>query len=86
MSIPVATRVIDLNARHERIGMVAGRLEPGIGVTALLPVIVEGSTRNELWPLHRLEPLPRKRQLVGLGGKVIPPKGYPLIPPAEKTA
>lgn len=83
MSIPVATRVRDLNARHERIGMVCGRLEHGIGTTSLLPVIVEGSTRNELWPLHRLEILPRARQLEGMGGKVRPPKGYPLIPPGD---
>ncbi|MEB3319595.1 MAG: hypothetical protein VKI63_01470 [Cyanobium sp.] len=86
MSIPIATRVRDLNARFERIGMVIGRLEPGIGSTALLPVTVEGSTRNELWALHRLEPLPRDRQLTGLGGKVAPPKGYPLIPPEERPS
>lgn len=83
MSIPVATRVRDLNSRYERIGMVSGRVEHGAGAVELLPVVVEGTTRNELWAVHRLAILPRARQLQPMGGKITPPRGYPLVPPKE---
>jgi hypothetical protein len=81
MSIPLATRVRDLNT--QRLGMVSGRMEPGVGTSSLVPVILEGSTRCELWPLHRLEPLPRHQQLTALGGTVHATRGYPLMPPID---
>lgn len=44
-------------------------------------VIPEGLClgRLETWALVDAHLLPRKRQLVGLGGGFQPPKGYPLI-------
>ncbi len=43
-----------------------------------LPVIIEGSTRQELWDTKNIELKPKKEQLVKMGGKFKPPKGFPL--------
>ena len=43
-----------------------------------LPVIIEGSTRQELWDTKNVELKPKKEQLVKMGGKFKPPKGFPL--------
>tara|TARA_R100000458_G_scaffold29727_2_gene27328 strand:- start:20817 stop:21056 length:240 start_codon:yes stop_codon:yes gene_type:complete len=43
-----------------------------------LPVIIEGSTRQELWDTRIVELKPKKEQLVKMGGKFKPPKGFPL--------
>ena len=59
------------------VGLVAGKPEP-FKRTYLLPVTIEGTTRTELWPAGLIEPLPKAQQLIAMGGKVQPPKGYPL--------
>ena len=43
-----------------------------------LPVIIEGSTRQELWDTKNVELKPKKEQLIKMGGKFKPPKGFPL--------
>lgn len=43
-----------------------------------LPVIIEGSTRQELWDTKIVELKPQKDQLIKMGGKFKPPKGFPL--------
>ena len=43
-----------------------------------LPVIIEGSTRQELWDTKNVELKPKKEQLVKMGGKFKPPKGFTL--------
>ena len=43
-----------------------------------LPVIIEGSTRQELWDTKSVELKSRKEQLVKMGGKFKPPKDFPL--------
>ena len=43
-----------------------------------LPVIIEGSTRQELWDTKNVELKPKKEQLVKMGGKFKPPKGFPF--------
>lgn len=43
-----------------------------------LPVIIEGSTRQELWDTKSVELKSQKEQLVKMGGKFKPPKGFPL--------
>ncbi len=44
----------------------------------LVPVSIEGSTRKELWALNNTKLRPINEQLVALGGKFKPPKGFPL--------
>lgn len=75
-SIILALRVI--NAIDGRPGFVVGRPEYEGCRIKLVPVAVEGSTRYELWPLHRLKVRPLKEQHRALGGTYDPPKGYPL--------
>ena len=45
---------------------------------ALVPVVVEGTTRTELWPLSRVVVRPDIDQCKKLGGEYKPPAGYPL--------
>lgn len=73
--------LLGLRVRHRvdgRIGFVVGKTECLGGRIALVPVIVEASTRSELWPETRIEALPLKQQHEGLGGKYQAPSGYPL--------
>ena len=63
----------------QRHGLVVGPAQHGIGVD-LIPIAVEGSTRNELWPEHLCTKRPKKQQLKAHGGSFVPPKGFPLIP------
>ena len=62
---------------NKRAGMVVGPAQHGIGVD-LIPVALEGSTRQELWPKHLCCKRERRQQLKAHGGKFNPPKGYPL--------
>lgn len=73
---PLASRV-----RHcddGRIGFVVGDAERVNGLYALAPVVVENTTRRELWPVHLIRPLPRRQQHPLNGGRYKPPAGYPL--------
>jgi hypothetical protein len=70
-----------LRVRHRgdnRTGFVVGRAERLGSRIALVPVIVEGSTRQELWPETQLEPLPKAQQHLSCGGRYRAPQGYPL--------
>lgn len=58
-------------------GLVVGSPESA-GHVKLVPVIVEGSTRWELWPTHLTQPRPRSSQCSHFGGRFVPPKGFPM--------
>ena len=79
---PSGTRVCttDISCRRRRIAMVVGPIEPVRYGLNLLPVLVEGSTRREFWPVHLTEILPTDEQFKALGGQKKAPAGYPLIP------
>lgn len=62
----------------QRVALVIGRTELTPGGARLLPVAIEGSTRQELWPIGAVSPLPAHEQPVALGGTYNPPAGYPL--------
>ena len=61
-----------------RQGMVVGAVEATGVKDILVPVALEKSTRKELWPSDQIELLPKSKQLVALGGKFNPPKGFPF--------
>ena len=61
-----------------RPGFVIGKPEMAGWNRALVPVVVEGTTRTELWPLSRLVVRPDIDQCKKLGGEYKPPAGYPL--------
>lgn len=60
--------------------LVINRPEYLRGNQQLVLVALEGSTRSEHWPVHRVELRPRVDQFVALGGLFVAPPGYPLIP------
>lgn len=62
-----------------RSGLVVGRTEATGWNRALVLVAIEGSTRNEYWPLRHTVPRPKREQVAALGGRFQPPKGFPLI-------
>ena len=75
----------DLKLGHRVKNKVDGRQEMVVGaleVTGvkdiLVPVALEESTRKELWPMDHIQLLPKPKQLVALGGKFNPPKGFPF--------
>jgi hypothetical protein len=75
-SLLIGLRVI--NRRDGRSAFVVGRPE-ALGTTfALVPVVIEGSTRNELWPEDWIEVRPTKEQFPALGGRFKAAPGYPL--------
>lgn len=75
-SFLVGLRVV--NRLDGRPGFVIGKPE-AIGTKfSLVPVVVEGSTRNELWPEHWVEVRPSKEQFPALGGRYQAAAGYPL--------
>lgn len=75
-SFLVGLRVV--NRLDGRSGFVIGKPE-AIGTKfSLVPVVVEGSTRNELWPEHWVEVRPSKEQFPALGGHYKATPGYPL--------
>lgn len=75
-SIILGLRVTHLD--DGRPGFVVGRPEYEGCRIKLVPIAVEGSTRYELWPLHRLKVRPLQEQHAALGGDYQSPKGYPL--------
>lgn len=60
-------------------GFVVGSPESGTDRRSLAWIAVEGSTRLEYWPRCWILPRPEPQQLVAMGGKYIPPAGYPLL-------
>jgi hypothetical protein len=75
-------RVRCLNTQRQ--ALVVGFSEYANGTKRLVPVIIEGSTRHELWGTNAMEPLEQELQCSTFRGRFIPPKGYPLIPPPER--
>ena len=75
---PPGTRV--RSSIDGRLGLIYGSPERARAALVLVPVMVEGSTRRELWATHNTELLPRVEQFVGLGGRKRAPAGYPLTP------
>lgn len=72
---------LGLRVRHRvdhRTGFVVGSAERIGTRSALVPVIVEASTRSELWPESQLQVLPTAQQHRALGGRYTAPAGYPL--------
>jgi len=63
-----------------RLALVCGLPERARANLILVPVIIEGSTRHELWATHRSEVLPLAQQFKALGGTITAPAGYPLMP------
>jgi len=75
-SFLVGLRVV--NRLDGRPGFIIGKPE-AIGTRfSLVPVVIEGSTRNELWPEHWIDVRPSKEQFPGLGGQYKAAPGYPL--------
>lgn len=74
---PIGSRV--LHTLSGKAALVVGSSQPTANAICLVPVILEGSTRHELWPLHRLAQRPPVDQCAALGGRFQPPAGYPLI-------
>ncbi len=66
------------NTNRDVNGMVAGAQQANGVNSVLVPVVLEGSTRRELWPIDQIKLLPKSKQLIALGGKCNTPKGYPL--------
>lgn len=76
-TFPLGSRV-----RHRtsgRIALVVGKSECFDGRIRLTPVLLEASTRNELWPNKLVDCLPLDEQPVNLGGGFTPPDGYPFL-------
>lgn len=62
-----------------RSGLVIGKTEATGWNRALVLIAIEGSTRNEYWPLRHTVARPKPEQVPALGGRFQPPKGFPLI-------
>lgn len=67
-----------LNRLDGRAGLVIGKSEALGTRFSLVPVVIEGSTRNELWPEHWVDVRPTKDQFPALGGRFQAAAGYPL--------
>lgn len=75
-SFLVGLRVV--NRLDGRAGFIIGKSE-AIGTRfSLVPVVIEGSTRNELWPEHWIDVRPTREQFPALGGRFRGAPGYPL--------
>jgi hypothetical protein len=75
-SFLIGLRVI--NRLDGRSGFIIGKPE-AIGTRfSLVPVVIEGSTRNELWPEHWIDVRPTKEQFPALGGRFKAAPGFPL--------
>lgn len=68
-----------------RSALIIGKAEAAGWNRALILVAIEGSTRNEYWPLRHVVSRPKREQVPALGGRFQPPKGFPLIPPAAQS-
>lgn len=75
-SFPVGLRVV--NRLDSRPGFVIGKPEAIGTLFSLVPVVIEGSTRNELWPEHWIDVRPGKEQFPALGGRYKAAPGYPF--------
>jgi hypothetical protein len=75
-SFLVGLRVI--NRLDGRGGFIIGKPEAMGTRFSLVPVVIEGSTRNELWPEHWIDVRPTKEQFPALGGRYKAAAGYPL--------
>jgi hypothetical protein len=75
---PPGTRV--RSTLDGRLALICGSPERARADLVLVPVMVEGSTRSELWATHRTELLPSVEQFAALGGRKRAPAGYPLTP------
>lgn len=67
-----------LNRLDGRPGFVIGKPESMGTKFSLVPVVVEGSTRTELWPEHWIDVRPTAEQFPALGGRYQAAAGYPL--------
>ncbi len=75
-SLLVGLRVV--NRLDGRPGFVTGKSEVMGTRFSLMPVFIEGSTRNALWPEHWIDVRPTKEQFPALGGRFQAAPGYPL--------
>lgn len=75
-SFLVGLRVV--NRLDGRSGFIIGKPEAMGTRFSLVPVVIEGSTRNELWPEHWIDVRPTKEQFPALGGRFRCAPGYPL--------
>ena len=75
-SLLVGLRVV--NRLDGRPGFVIGKAEAMGTRYSLVPVVIEGSTRNELWPEHWIDVRPTKEQFPALGGRFHTTPSYPL--------
>lgn len=75
-SLLIGLRVI--NRMDGRPGFVVGKPEALGTRFSLVPVVIEGSTRNELWPEDWIDVRPTNEQFPALGGRFKPAPGYPL--------
>jgi hypothetical protein len=75
-SLQIGMRVTNL--KDGRPGFVIGKPE-ALGTSfSLVPVVIEGSTRNELWPEDWIVVRPTTEQFPALGGRYKAAPGYPL--------
>lgn len=76
-------RPLDLGLRvtnrlDGRAGFIIGRPEAMGTSFYLVPIVIEGSTRNELWPEHWIDVRPKKEQFPAHGGRFKAQPGFPL--------
>lgn len=73
--------LLGLRVRHHRSGQpafVVGKPQHTGIRHALVPVVLEGSTRSELWPESWIAVRPLADQFPAHGGRFCAPAGYPL--------
>jgi hypothetical protein len=79
---PQGTRVACVDRRGGRhLAMLTGHQETRSQGAVYLELIREGSANGvpEFWPAGDVTPLPKRQQLVALGGNFKAPKGYPYV-------
>lgn len=64
--------------KDQRSALVVGKPQMIGTRMALVPVIIESSTRSELWPETLVVHLPKRSQFPAHGGRFSAPSGYPL--------
>tara|TARA_B100000925_G_scaffold90808_1_gene65823 strand:- start:101 stop:343 length:243 start_codon:yes stop_codon:yes gene_type:complete len=75
-----AVLALGMRVRHKatgQSGLIVGPSQHGIGYS-LIPVALENSTRQEVWPEHLCVKRRVREQLPAHGGNYKPPKGFPL--------
>ena len=71
---------IGMRVRHKtngKKGLIVGPSQHGMGFP-LIPVALESSTRQEIWPEHLCIKQDKRLQLPAHGGEYEAPKGFPL--------